>query len=442
MPATGTPVHRASRKRLLAVLLLAALVCGVAACRGFFGQAPIALLLVAPTEDQEVPAERTFHIDGSTDPDGVIVGYEIDFGDLSAVVSGTDVTDIIVHEYTVAGTFVVSLTITDNAGRIGKAQAVVTVGPVMLTFAVDRDGDYGIWRMKADGSAQGAVLDTGDEEIFPDLDLGLRNRIAYACDAAGDWNIYTMTTEGTLIAPLTVDVSQQIQPSWSSDASAIAYASNDAQTPSDTTWEIWTMTTSGAAQTKLTSQSPSWAIAPACSPVNDDVLFVSNKDASGGSSIWLWDASAGSAFELYDGATVRDGDASPAGFDAGMATALSLPPGAGISSPAWSPDGAKIAFSRERVAGGIIDIYVMDADGSDAQTLEEYVEDVLGVPFADTITSDADEFCPYWLEDGSGLAFTRISGFFYNVAVVSFDDGSVDVLTAVGDNIFPAEQLP
>jgi Tol biopolymer transport system component len=440
MPATGTPVHQAGRKRLLAVLLLVAMVCGVAACRGFFGQAPIALLTVLPTDDGEVPVEYTFQIEDSTDPDGVIVGYEVDFGDASAPATGTDVTDVIAHEYTTAGTFVVKLTVTDDSGRIGIDQVSVTVGPVMITFAVERDGDYDIWRMQSDGSGQGAVLNTASEEIFPDLVLGPRNRIAYASDEAGNWNIHTMTTAGTAIAPLTLDASQQIQPSWSSDASMIAFASNEAQTPSATTWEIWTMTASGAAPTKLTAQSPSWAIAPAYSPVNDDIVFVSDKDASGGSSIWLWDASAGSAVELYDGATVRDGDASPAGFDAGLGTALGLPAGAGVSMPAWSPDGTKIAFSRERVSGGIIDIYVMDADGSNAQTLEEYVEDLLGTSFADTITTDADEFCPFWLEDGSGLAFTQISGFFYNIAVVWFADGSVEVLTAVGDNIFPAEE--
>jgi Tol biopolymer transport system component len=35
---------------------------------------------------------------------------------------------------------------------------------------------------------------------------------------------------------------------------------------------------------------------------------------------------------------------------------------AGDSSPAWSPDGAKIAFHSDR--GGNYQIYVMNADGS------------------------------------------------------------------------------
>ncbi|UCF10425.1 MAG: PD40 domain-containing protein [Candidatus Bipolaricaulota bacterium] len=440
MPATGTAAPRTGRKAMLAALLLVALVLGIAACRGFFGQAPIALLVVPPVADEEVPVEFTFNIAGSTDPDGTIVGYELDFGDASTAATGTDVTDVIVHEYDVAGVYVVTLTVTDDDGRIGMAQATVTVGAAMITFAVERDGDYDIWRMLADGSAQGAVLNTATEEIFPDLIRGTRNRIAYAGDAMGDWNIYAMGTDGSSIALLTSVTTNEIQPSWSSDASLIAYASNAAQTPSTTTWEIWTMTAAGGAQTQLTTQSPSWAIAPAYSPVNDDVVFVSDMDASGGSSIWLWDDSAGFAIEIYDGAAVRDGDASPAGFDAGLATALGLPPDAGVSRPAWSPDGSKIAFSRERIAGGIIDLWIMNADGSGALVLEEYIEALLATTFADTITTAADEFAPYWLEDGSGIAFTRVDGFFYNIVFVSFADGSVTALTGTGDNVFPAEE--
>ena len=83
---------------------------------------------------------------------------------------------------------------------------------------------------------------------------------------------------------------------------------------------------------------------------------------------------------------------------------------------------------------------ISNADGTGVQTLEEYVETLLATTFADTITTAKDEFCPYFLEDGSGLAFTRVDGFFYNIVFVSFEDGVVTTLTPTGDNIFPAEE--
>ncbi|MCK5246905.1 PD40 domain-containing protein, partial [Candidatus Bipolaricaulota bacterium] len=233
----------------------------------------------------------------------------------------------------------------------------------------------------------------------------------------------------------------QIQPSWSSDGSTIAYASNATQTPSSTTWELFTMTAAGATQTKLTAQAPSWAIAPAYSPVNDDILFVSNKTATGESSIWLWDDEEDEAAELYVGPG-NDGDASPSlGV---FSPPLLLPAEAGISKPAWSLDGTEIAFSTERTDGGIIDIYVIDVSGAVPGTpvsLETYVTthaSYTGSITAATITSAEDEFSPYWLEDGSGMVFVKEIAGAYHVYKVSFITGLVTKLTATGANISPA----
>ena len=452
MPATVNAIGRRGGKPLIAVLLLIGLMVGLAACRGFFGQAPIALLVVtAPTDDQEVPVTVTFDISGSTDPDGTIATYELDYGDGSSKKTGTAVpTAEFTHEYTVAGTYTVTLTITDNDGRTGMDTGTVTIGPAMLTFASDRGGDYDIWRMKADGTDPQVVLNTTNEELFPDLVRGTRGKIAYAAEGPA-WNIWTMTVEGLSNIQLTTQTaSNQIQPSWSYDGTKIAYASNwnATQTPSASTWEIWTMNADGTNPVQLTTQTPSWAIAPAYSPLNNDLVFVSGAkhdgSATAGGSAIIKRTSTGTLSTLYD-STGNDGDASLlASFPTGLATALNLPTtptNAGISKPAWKPDGTKIAFSRERTAGGgIIDIYIIDADGdlTSVKTLEAYVEGLTGTTFADTITTPNDEFCPYWLEDGSGLAFVKRVSATYYLYKVSFSTGTVTTIPSTGDNVTPA----
>ncbi|MCX6095440.1 MAG: PKD domain-containing protein [Candidatus Bipolaricaulota bacterium] len=449
MPAMESAADRGPWKPLVAVLLLVSLTAGLTACRGFFGQAPIALLDVNPRTDEEVPVEVLFDISGSNDPDGTITSYVLDFDDGSTQ-TGSDVSAAIPpHTYTVAGTYTVILRVTDNDGRIGMDSEIVVIGPAMLTFASDRgvDGDYDIWRMKANGTDAQIVLNTPEDEFFPDLVRGTRGKIAYASNAAqtpstATWEIWTMTVEGNHANQLTTQtLSNQLEPSWSSDGTKIAYASNVAQTPSMTTWEIYTMPAAGGSPTKLTSQSPSCAIAPAYSPVNDDLVFVScdNTAPSNKSSIWLLPAGGdpGDAYKLKD-TTGEDGAVSPAGFLTGLSPALGLPAGMGISKPAWSPGGTKLAFSTDK--DGDIDIYVMDADGNNLKTLEAYVVGLLGTPVSD-ITTDKHEFCPYWLEDGSGLVFVREedSGA-YNLYKVSFSTGLVTQLTSdgTGNNVTPA----
>jgi Tol biopolymer transport system component len=217
------------------------------------------------------------------------------------------------------------------------------------------------------------------------------------------------------------------------------------------------MTAAGTVPDQLTTQSPSWAIAPSCSPspVAEDILFVSNSDdeggtADGGSAIWVCDADGDNARILKDGPG-RDGDASAALstlLGPTVAASLNLPAGAGISHPVWSPDGTKIAYAAESSLGGQIDIFVMDADVSDVEdeelTLEEYVE-ALGVLNSD-ITTSAHEFCPYWLEDGSGIVFVKEddAGDFqlYKVTLLIGPTlGEVSPpLTEVGDNVSPASK--
>jgi len=440
-----TAARRSAGKLAIAVFLLGGLLVGLSACRGFFGQGPIALLEIDNGGDAELPVVVWFDISGSNDPDGVIASFTLDFDDGTTESTGVDVSLPISHTYLAAGTYTVLLTVTDTDGRIGMANGIVAIGPAMITFAANRGSSFDIYRMEANGTDQGAVFASARDELFPDLVRAARDRIAYAAEDGTRWNIWTMTVTGTSRTPLTTQTaSSQIQPSWSHDASTLAYASNAAATPSPTTWEIYTVTAAGTGAAKLTSQSPSWAIAPSYSPVSDDILFVSGSQddtgtaADGGSAIWLWDASEDEAVLLKDGPG-RDGDASPA--IAGLLLPLGLPTGAGISRPVWSPDGTKIVYAAEASLGGQIDIFVMHSDGSDAKTLEAYVAEV-GVPNSDITTTD-DEFCPYWLEDGSGIVYAKEDGLGnFQLYKVTFATGTITdpALTELGSNVSPASK--
>jgi PKD repeat protein len=88
-------------------------------------QAPTAVLSVTPSQNNMVNDTLTFSSSGSTDSDGTIASYEWNFGDGSVGAEPNPT-----HVYTAAGTFNVSLTITDDDGVADIAAiSVIVSGP-------------------------------------------------------------------------------------------------------------------------------------------------------------------------------------------------------------------------------------------------------------------------------------------------------------------------
>ena len=84
------------------------------------------------------------------------------------------------------------------------------------------------------------------------------------------------------------------------------------------------------------------------------------------------------------------------------------------SHPSWSPDGDRIAFSKNNSA-----IYVMDSDGRNPVRLTGGRE-------------------PAWSPDGTKIAFTRFKALKYQIWIMDADGGNEVQLTNWGDNYKPA----
>ncbi len=250
-----------------------------------------------------------------------------------------------------------------------------------IAFMSDRDGNWEIYVMDADGKNQRRVTNNPADDKWPSWSPDGK-RIAFESDRDGDVHpihgnptseIYMIDADGRNPQNLTNSPYHDREPAWSPDGSRIAFG---ALRENRINYEIYVMDVDGENLQRLTdnpgndghsgNRFPSW------SPDGERIVFtarrawhVENKFAIT-YEVYVLDVESGEQHRLTDN---RNNE----------------------WSPSWSPDGQRIAFSADRK--GILqnfDIYVMDADGGNQQN----------------VTNDrVRDGSPSWSPDGERIAF-------------------------------------
>jgi len=105
-----------------------------------------------------------------------------------------------------------------------------------------------------------------DLEDWPIGVMPSPERIAFCSDRDGNWEIYVMNADGTGQTRLTNNPLPDLEPAWSPDGTKIAFVRGNPESwPSGfEDWDIWVMNADGTGQTQLTSSirhesGPTWS---------------------------------------------------------------------------------------------------------------------------------------------------------------------------------------
>jgi TolB protein len=342
-------------------------------------------------------------VGSAIDPDGYAILLDgTDTGPLGANSSVS--VDVVVGDYEVelAG-------LADNCGVIGENPLGATVAEDAaatvqfsvacppfydyIAFYSSREEGRGIFVMTPDGS--NPVNITRDSAFYryptwsPDA-----TRIAFTRD-----EIHVLDIAEQSVTRLTENANVELC-AWSPDGTRIAYSSFTGEVQGDAWGDIYVMNADGTDPVNLTP-GPARSFDPAWSPDGSQIAF--SRRVEDVTNIWVMQADGSNPIRLTDHRP----------FDVSI-------------EPAWSPDGSRIAYTgpagppEPPAAGG--KIWVMDADGSNRVSLT-------------TTGQYTHVHRPTWSPDGSRIAFWAYKGFAegtekgYEIYVMDADGSNQENLT-------------
>jgi TolB protein len=214
-------------------------------------------------------------------------------------------------------------------------------------------------------------------------------RIAFAAYKNGQWDIYSLSLDGSELRQLTNDSYEDTDPAYSTDGTKLAYASRR-----NNNWDVYVLDLTKGELLRVTD-SPHYDGRPAWHP-NANLLVYESYQA-GNLDIWQ---------------VVADGSE--------PATNLTVDSSAGDFAPAWSPDGETIAFTSWRA--GNKDLYLLNSGSRSTVRVTN---------------SPAAEEGATWHPDGDRLAFVLDDFgdrelFSLDLTTLPVEDGPVQQLTWLG----------
>lgn len=256
-----------------------------------------------------------------------------------------------------------------------------TYSPDALFFDVSVDVVSGI-----DVSANPALLDASTDTTDAETVINTSGRIVFRSERDGNYEICVMNADGSDPVNLSNNAAYDGRPRWSPDGTKIAFVSDRWY---DGNIRLHVMENDGSNIVRLSNYGGTYSLGFSWSPRNSQIVYFSRNSEDCGGSIFVvnidgseetpvtgntgdcslennpsWSPDGNKiVYEYQSGYNNRDIYSMNVGGRGGM----NLTNGSAYNTnPQWSPDGSKIAFQRTIFGEeGTSDIYVMNPDGTD-----------------------------------------------------------------------------
>jgi len=266
----------------------------------------------------------------------------------------------------------------------------------LLAFSSDRDKTVHVYTIKPDGT--GLMPTSTDNQTLDGLPSWSPDgtRILFSSDQSDDYEIWSMSADGTDRKQLTSRTGLDTLPRQSPDGTKIVYVSEYREQGNENArpkYEIMVANADGSNPVRLTDSSKSstgWNSVPVWSPDSSKILFSTNREGNAVMPVLFTvkpDGSDLNKFGFIFSIQGTEPDWSPvtnkivfvkgsaakgeiwvmdAGFLFPGLTAKKLTDNIDNNhSPAWSPDGKQIVYVADTY--GNDDIFIMNADGTNVR---------------------------------------------------------------------------
>jgi dipeptidyl aminopeptidase/acylaminoacyl peptidase len=242
-----------------------------------------------------------------------------------------------------------------------------------IAFETNRDGNFEIYSMNADGSDQRNLTHNAAYDTLPAWSPD-GAKIAFTSDRDGKYDVYVMNADGSDVRRVTSGTARNSAAGWSPDGTKILFDSDELSSgPGGRESDVMVVNVDGTGVTALTTD-PATDEYGAWSPGGDQIAFTSTRD--GNEDVYTMNADGSAQTNITntnlgyfnpdwspDGSriAVDRGSILVMNRDGTNRVNISNPSGSDFN-PAWSPDGTRIAFDTWR--DGNSEIYSMGPDGT------------------------------------------------------------------------------